>query len=97
MSGASTSNSYRSGDEWCDWLGKQAPYRESHNTVDLIFTHNLRGKEARIYQGGHLRANDLKYITHISIALVCGPSIGFKNVPPRKTSDSPNSGMNFET
>ena len=70
MSGASSSNSYRSGDEWCDWLGRQAPFRESHNTADLICTHHLRGKAVRLYQGGYLRANDLECITQISIALV---------------------------
>ena len=89
MSGASSSNSYRSGDEWCDWLGKQAPYRESHNTVDLIFTHKLRGKEARIYQGGHLRANDLEYITQISIALVINATGNVESPPLLGQLDTP--------
>ena len=44
--------------------------RASHNTVDLVFTHNLRGREARIYQGGYLRAKYLEYLTQISFALV---------------------------
>jgi len=89
MSGASSSNSYRSGDEWCDWLGKQAPYRESHNTVDLIFTHKLRGKEVRIYQGGHLRANDLEYITQTSIALVINATGNVESPPWLGQLDTP--------
>jgi len=88
-SGASSSNRPRSGDEWCDWLGEQAPYRESHNTVDLIFTHKLRGKEVRIYQGGHLRANDLEYITQISIALVINVTGNVASPPWLGQPDTP--------
>ena len=70
MSGVSSSTRPRSGDERYDRLGRRAPFRESHNTINLIFTHNLRGREVRIYQGGYLRANDLEYLTQIPIALV---------------------------
>ena len=70
MSGASSSNRPRSGDEWCDRFGRRAPFRESLNTADLIFTRNLRGREVRIYQGGYLRANDLEYLAQISVTLV---------------------------
>jgi hypothetical protein len=51
------------------WAGGP-PFRASHNTVYVIFTHNTSSRDARIYQGGYLRANDLEYITQISIALV---------------------------
>ena len=70
-------------------MGKQAPYRESHNTVDLIFTHKLRGKEVRIYQGGHLRANDLEYITQISIALVINATGNVESPPWFGQLDTP--------
>ena len=70
MSGVSSSINSCSGDEWYDRLGRRAPFRASHDTADLIFTHSMRGREARIYQGGYLRANNLEYITQISIALV---------------------------
>ena len=60
----------RASDQFYDALGRRAHYRPCHSTADLIFTQNTNGGEARIYQGGYLRANDLALLNEISIGLV---------------------------
>ena len=60
----------RTSDQFYDALGRRGHYRPCHSTADLIFTQNTNDGEARIYQGGYLRANDIAFLTEISIALV---------------------------
>ena len=60
----------RASDHFYDVVGWRAFYTPCHSTVDLIFTQNTEGGEARIYQGGYTRANDLAFLNEISIGLV---------------------------
>ena len=46
----------RASDQFYDVVGRRAFYRPWHSTADLIFTQNTEGGEARIYQGGYMRA-----------------------------------------
>jgi hypothetical protein len=57
----------RASDHFYDVVGRWAFYSPCHSTVDLIFTQNTEGGEARIYQGGYMRANDLAFLNEISI------------------------------
>ncbi len=68
----------RASDHVHDAEGRQAFYTPCHSTVDLIFTQNTEGGEARIYQGGYTRANDLAFLSEISIGLVVNVSA---NIP----------------
>ena len=52
----------RASDHFYDAVGRRAFYTPCHSTVDLIFTQNTEGGEARIYQGGYTRANDLAFL-----------------------------------
>ena len=68
----------RASDHFYDVVGRRAFYTPCHSTVDLIFTQNTEGGEARIYQGGYTRANDLAFLNEISIGLVVNVSA---NIP----------------
>jgi hypothetical protein len=68
----------RASDHFYDVVGRRAFYTPCHSTVDVIFTQNTEGGEARIYQGGYTRANDLPFLNEISIWLVVNVSA---NIP----------------
>ena len=68
----------RASDHFYDVVGRRAFYSPCHSTVDLICTQNTEGGEARIYQGGYARANDLALLNEISIGLVVNDSA---NIP----------------
>ena len=68
----------RASDHFYDVVGRRAFYTPCHSTVDLTFTQNTEGGEARIYQGGYTRANDLAFLNEISIGLVVNVSA---NIP----------------
>ena len=70
----------RASDHFYDVVGRRAFYTPCHSTVDLIFTQNTEGGEARIYQGGYTRANDLAFLNEISIGLVVNVSA---NIQPQ--------------
>ena len=68
----------RASDHFYDVVGRRAFYTPCHSTVDLIFTQNTEGGEARIYQGGYARANDVALLNELSIGLVVNVSA---NIP----------------
>ena len=59
----------RASDHFYDFVGRRAFYSPSHSTVDLICTQNTEGGEARIYQGGYMRAHGLAFLNEISMVV----------------------------
>ena len=61
----------RASDHFYDSLGQRGYYHQSHDTADLIFkTYIDDGRSVKIYQGGYMRTNDLKFLREIGVGLV---------------------------
>jgi len=81
----------RGGEFYYDALGQSGPYRHCHDTADLIFScRNADGVEARIYQGGYMRANDIQYMQELRIGLVVNCTSNIERPPWHGQSDAPN-------
>ena len=77
-------------DEYYDRVGHRGHFRQSHSTADLIFkSFPSDGRDARIHQGGFLRANDLEFLKEISIGLVVNVASNIEAPPWLDQPDAP--------
>ena len=64
--------SARDTDRFYDQRGEYGPFRECHDTADVVFfmRHQTTGVEAKIYQGGVYRMRDRSFLEENNISLV---------------------------
>ena len=80
----------RASDRYYDALGQSGFYRECHDTADLIFVcRGADGVEARVYQGGYMRANDIECLKQLRIGLVVNCTHNIEAPPWHGQSDAP--------